>query len=218
MLENNIFFLILSYKMDINEIAYNIALHTDVDDIPSLCQTNVLYRDICNDPYFWRNKFIRDGIPVEGLNYVTNYYKEYKKRAHILEEANSIVRRLERNEYPEDWGVGILLKTLEPGDLDYFGPASELLHTLYIQNRAESPQIIFNWDNGPYFRVEAYTEDMLEDNEYSGLYRISVDQLVTMLYNLISRRVIIYDVAGDDIYQDLDVYDDDQRLIQLDDN
>lgn len=56
-----------------NEALFEVLLHTPVPDIRKFCRTSKSHENLCNDAYFWREKFARDGVPLieEGLDWTS---------------------------------------------------------------------------------------------------------------------------------------------------
>ncbi len=55
--------------MDNFDVQFLVALNTNYEDIRSLCQTNQVFRHICMNQYFWKQKSEKDfGIPTQVFN------------------------------------------------------------------------------------------------------------------------------------------------------
>ena len=50
-----------------NEMLFNIAIHTDVEDMNNLCSTNTRFRELCHSPYFWKEWEKQSNHSFEGI-------------------------------------------------------------------------------------------------------------------------------------------------------
>ena len=63
------------------DIIFNVLLNADIDNILPLCLTNHDNNKICEDVYFWINKFKHDKLPIMVELYPITIYQwviEYK--------------------------------------------------------------------------------------------------------------------------------------------
>lgn len=59
----------MSFSSLPNEIIFRTLRDIPVEDLPSFCQSNSLYRNACADSYFWEQKFAHEGLPILGKGY-----------------------------------------------------------------------------------------------------------------------------------------------------
>ena len=76
------------------DIYFNILLHSHIRDIVNLCQTNKEFNHLCQDKYFWHEKFNHDHLaPNDEKNFIKSYIlaKIDKIIEFIVNEENYII-------------------------------------------------------------------------------------------------------------------------------
>src|SRR5258708_7374227 len=72
----------------LKDALYNILLHSDLNTIKNICETDKQANKICNDKYFWKNKITYDNLLiVEDMPFTMKSYKKAQdiiKKVYIL--------------------------------------------------------------------------------------------------------------------------------------
>lgn len=73
--------------MDIEDISYSILINSDIDTIKSECFLNKTYYKICNNSYFWIEKFKNDKLHIitNGSN-INEWIEEYNNVSLSIKE------------------------------------------------------------------------------------------------------------------------------------
>lgn len=79
--------------MNVVELNWNIALNLDYIDLSSLCQSSAQFRNICQDPIFWKQKYIRDfGIPQGfNINSVQDWNRMYQLQLRVFPKIRQFI-------------------------------------------------------------------------------------------------------------------------------
>lgn len=128
------------------------------------------------------------------------------EKARSLQQASDIVNNIKLNKYPEEWGVGITLGSLEEDDLDLLMIDRVLLKEVYDaflvtdDESINSPQIMFRYDQrGFVATLELYELLNFREPDLCISFPLTENQLITIINNLIKKHVRIYDVENYDI-------------------
>jgi hypothetical protein len=63
---------------------YEVMLMMDINDLQSLCSINTQYNNLCKNDTFWKNKLIKDNLPVYNNPKTIN---DYLKIKHVNDKA-----------------------------------------------------------------------------------------------------------------------------------
>ena len=107
----------------ITELDWNIALNSHYTDLTKLCQSSTQFRNICQDPVFWKQKYIKDfGIPQGfNINSIQDWSRMYKLQVQISPQIRKYIDSLK---YTKNFVIPYLQRakilTLQQGPYIFF--------------------------------------------------------------------------------------------------
>lgn len=109
--------------MEVPDIWNYILNLTDVNELPKICSTNYNLYNICNDSYFWREKFRISNIPLMREHKIlSNWIKEYTWKKYTLEKTGILLDKLINNRLPglDSTEKGIYISMSKINDIRMF--------------------------------------------------------------------------------------------------
>ncbi len=148
---------------------YEIMIHLDIEDLQSLCSTNTIYIQLCENKDFWYNKVQHDDLPLFNnpssindyikIKYADDIVKKYTIKQHLVifltNEDLSLI--LPPNEYNQ----------IKNFDYD----AVELFTHFYKENNIPSLINYKSLKDGK--RVELKMFKMLRDDVLNVLFKVA---------------------------------------------
>lgn len=85
---------------------YEIMIYLDIDDLYTLCHTNSIYRDLCQDEKFWKKKISHENMIMTRINVpIKNWFKFYKVLKEVSEDIGSMGEITKRYEYEHEYST-----------------------------------------------------------------------------------------------------------------
>jgi hypothetical protein len=88
-----------------NELIFNVLLNLDINALTIYFGTHKEAQSICNDSYFWKQKFQHDHLPLyENQNECNLWINQYKNTINSYKLAQGLVDliKMEHDEYPNE--------------------------------------------------------------------------------------------------------------------
>lgn len=105
------------------EILFSILLEGDVKGLPTICSSSPHLEEVCSDPYFWKQKFQRDGVEIiTPQNSVRGWVSEYINSKRSMEKAQELFSRILNGTLVEDGNINAVYANLESVNSDVIFP------------------------------------------------------------------------------------------------
>lgn len=106
-----------------NEVLFSILLEGDINELPTICSSSPQLEEVCSDPYFWKQKFQREGVEIiTPQNSVRGWVSEYINSKRSMEKAQVIFSRMLNGTLVEDGDINAVYADFDNVNSDVIFP------------------------------------------------------------------------------------------------
>jgi hypothetical protein len=172
-------------------VNYEILKNLDIKTLNRFCSTNKKAREICSDKQFWKEKFLKDDLPIFVKSY-TNI-KDWVKLYILTKQAVEDVKRI------------FIIKKITNNDIILISGRKSVLYTVFgVKSESKNNGIVkIEKDDKLYkYTIDNEVYDIENKALLQGLAYIQYAILMNLDYSITDQDNIPY-LVNDDILQDI---------------
>lgn len=186
-------------------ILYNFLLNTDIDDIKNLLLLNKQFYNLCQDVYFWKEKFKNDNLTI--LQYAPSGSKKWideYENVHLAKYYIDFVLLVNHIESTRDNNNDGIIH------IEYYGPTIEELLWLDLPDEFKNSYNISNYINTQPCKIHiTIMESVINETEYITTLKLKIENqkiLTSVLLTLEEVNKILFKSLYSDIIGLSDIY------------